>query len=742
MLRLSRPHVTSDGIALVCHAVVFAALAATSTRLAAQQRDTTARDSAARTVLPTVTVQAGKREEPLARVPAAITVLDRQTIRDARIFGLRQLENFAPSVAVNQLGQVGGTFLTIRGLESNPFIANRTAVYIDGIPFRTIDNQLLTNASQIEILRGPQGTLYGANADAGLVIIRTEDPPYRATQEASVAYNGFGNGGTVLSNVHTAGRLRGLLAGSLTAQYERGDAFVRNDGSSVGLPGAIDNLQLVGKLRTVTNSGWRLDAVGFLTRLRAPGVYEQEFAPLDRAAYDARYAQQNAGRRIARFGLLQDAPKRTQEDEGALGLSATRRFAMGELTLAASHRMERTDNAGTDLDLLAQPLAAGATAARNRYSNIEARLISPDSARIAWVVGATAYTEARRQTLASLAGPGDFDDYRPAPPQTSGATDLAIFGQVVVPLASAVRLTVGTRLETARRERAQEAGVLDLGPIQFQFPADRRTGTFGGFVPRVALDWAPSSEWQLYTSLARGWLPGGFNLEATRADVTSNQARFGAESLWASEVGARWRSTTGRFDGAMAFYTTTAANWLEYNVLVDSSGAATSTNILFNDAAIRTRGAELEVRARPTPALLLTAGAGVTDAIYTNYRLIDGRDFTDNRVKLVPRHTMNLTATWRPRGGWYLRSELAQRGETMLRPENDVRQGTATVLGAQLGYEYPRLTVRAFANNLTNVRAAAGQAYTNFLFGNDGTFYAPLAPPRVIGLSMEWKRGG
>ncbi|MCU0617421.1 MAG: TonB-dependent receptor [Gemmatimonadaceae bacterium] len=669
-------------------------------------------------------------------------MLDRQTIRDARIFGLRQLENFAPSVAVNQLGQVGGTFLTIRGLESNPFIVNRTAIYIDGIPFRTIDNQLLTNASQIEILRGPQGTLYGANADAGLVIVRTADPPYRNMQEASVAYNGFGNGGTVLANVHTAGRLRGLLAGSLTAQYERGDAFVRNAGSSLGLPGSLDHLQLVGKLRTITRSGWRLDGVGLLTRLRAPGVYEQEFVPLDRTAYDRRYAQENAGRRVGRFGLLHDAPKRTQENEGAVGLAATRRFGVGELTVTASHRIEHTDNAGTDLDLLAQPLAAGATASRNRFTNIEARLVSRDSARIGWVIGATAYTERRQQTLATLVGPGGFDEYRPAPPQVSTATDLALFGQLVLPLTASVRLTAGTRLETARRERAQEAGELDLGPTQFQFPADRREGAFGGFVPRLALDWSPNDGWQLYTSVSRGWLPGGFNLEATRADVTSDQARYGAESLWASELGARWRSRSGRFDGAAALYTTTAANWLEYNVLVDSTGAATSTNIIFNAAAVRTRGAELEFRARPIASLLVTTGAGLTDAIYTDYRLVDGRDFSGNRVKLVPRHTLNATATWRPRGGWYLRGELAQRGETMLLPENEARQGTVILLGAQAGYEFPRVTVRAFASNLTDVRAAAGQAYTNFLFGRDGTFYAPLAPPRVIGLSMEWRRGG
>ncbi|TMO95875.1 TonB-dependent receptor, partial [Pseudoalteromonas sp. S3178] len=66
--------------------------------------------------------------------------------------------------------------ISIRGIESNPFIVNRTAVYVDGIPYRDPDMLRLHNVNQIEILRGPQGTLYGSNANAGIIVISTKTP--------------------------------------------------------------------------------------------------------------------------------------------------------------------------------------------------------------------------------------------------------------------------------------------------------------------------------------------------------------------------------------------------------------------------------------------------------------------------------------------------------------------------------------------------------------------------------------
>lgn len=89
------------------------------------------------TTVDEIVVTGTRQDTRLADAPVAATVLTEQFIRDARIDTLRQIDEFAPNVSFNQTGQVGGTYLTIRGIESNPFIVNRAAVYIDGIPFRS-----------------------------------------------------------------------------------------------------------------------------------------------------------------------------------------------------------------------------------------------------------------------------------------------------------------------------------------------------------------------------------------------------------------------------------------------------------------------------------------------------------------------------------------------------------------------------------------------------------------------------
>lgn len=103
-----------------------------------------------------VVVTAARRDQALADAPVAATVLTEGFARDARIRSLRQIDDFVPNVQFNQIGQVGGTYISIRGIESNPFVVNRAAVYIDGVPFRQPSDQALGDVQQIEVLRGPQ----------------------------------------------------------------------------------------------------------------------------------------------------------------------------------------------------------------------------------------------------------------------------------------------------------------------------------------------------------------------------------------------------------------------------------------------------------------------------------------------------------------------------------------------------------------------------------------------------------
>jgi iron complex outermembrane receptor protein len=660
-----------------------------------------------------IVVTANKTEQRLIDVPGGITVYDQRFIEQARIRSLRQLDDYSPNVSINQIGQVGGTYISIRGIESNPFIINRAAVYIDGIPFRDPDAQVLADAAQVEILKGPQGTLYGANTSAGIIVIQTQDPGENLSGHVSGAVEAFGNGQTWPLRARLSGPIAEGVSGSLSLAYDHGAAYVRNPASAINEPVSIENFQGVAKLRLTPAAGTRVDLMAFRTEVTAPGLYEQEFAPIDRAVYDRNYRDAfNAGRSVGRFGLLHDAPKRTREREWGVGAALTQSLGdTSNLTLAASWRAEDESSFGTDLDLTALPAAAGGTILRNRYLNLEARIAGGAAGQPRWVIGAMLYDESKRQILSTLAGPGTLDDYRPAPPQSATARDLALFSQLILPLVPRLEATFGLRYDNARRGRAQEAGVLDLGPIgQFSFAAVDQTETFDTLLPRLALSYALSPRAQVYASVAKGWLPGGFNLEATRVGAGIDAGRFGRETLWSYEVGAKAELFDRKLFIAGAAFLIDAPNWQEYNVLLGPAGEVVSTNLITSNTAIRSQGLELELQARPTKGLELAFGAGYIDAKYRRFVFSPTQDFTGNRVKLVPEIDLTATAQYTHASGWFVRGEARHTGRTALNPDNTAIQGSVTVLGAQAGYESERFTVRAFASNITDQRYFAGQA--------------------------------
>jgi iron complex outermembrane receptor protein len=689
-----------------------------------------------------IIVTGTRQDTRLADTPVAATVLTEQFIRDARIASVRAIDDYVPNVQFNQIGQVGGTYVTIRGIESNPFIVNRAAVYVDGIPFRKLREQTLGTIEQIEVLRGPQGTLYGANTESGLIVIRTRQPSESFEAEATGSGFVFGNGQGGDARLTLGGPLvRDTLTASLVASYSDADSFVRNIGSSIGERGELREGFAQGKLRWTPSERVTLDLVTQASFLRAPGLYEQEFLPIDRERYDANYsALFNGGRRSGRYTFINDAPKRTAEDEYLIGGNVNIDLDWAVLDANASWRTLSANSQGTDIDLTALPAAAGASDDNETFWNFEARLSSPRGSKVQWVVGLNHYRSDEDQVLATLAGSGGLDDYVPAPLQTSRSRDYAAFGQITVPLLTDIRLTAGLRYDRAERSKRQEAGLLDLGAFgQFRFAAEDLTDSYAALLPKVALDWRISEDLLVYASAARGWIPGGFNLGAATSAVTRDFTRYGAETLWSYELGAKLQLLDNRLLMSGAAFIIEADGWQEFNVLVNETGQAISTNLITSDAAIRSRGFEVELTGRLSPQFDLSASFGYVDSKYTRYVFSAAQDFSGNRVRLVPEYDASLTANWRPWRGLFLRGELAATGNTPLNPENLVFQDAVVILGAQVGWETDRWTARLYVENITDQLVYTSSAYTNFAFGFDGVNYAAVGRPRVAGLQLSYK---
>lgn len=672
-----------------------------------------------------------------------MTVLDANVIKDARLRDVRRIDDLVPNVEFNEKGQLGGLFVTIRGVESNPFIINRAAVYIDGIPFRELSNAVLNQVESIEALRGPQATLYGANSESGVIVVRTKAPGNEPRAELRLTATDFSSGEGIESDGFLTGPIHGdTLSGSLAFVASREDAFAKTLTSSIGEPGEIREGFLQGRLRWTPNDRLTVAALAYYLDTDAPGMFSYEYLPKDIDLYNATYANTlNGGRRVQEFTSLNDAPKRHDEYEAVLGASATYVLDAGKIDAAASFRRESSDSRGLDFDSTAASIVAGAEKDCDEFWNAEVRYSSLSSQRFEYMLGVAVYDEFKRNTKGTFLGPGNLESYAYAPGQEAEGRDYSAFGTVTYAFENLqkLKLSGGLRYDHAERSTLQTEGTLDLGfGSVIAYPNADLSADFEVLLPRVALRYEVSKDFSWYGSIARGWVPGGFNLSAVQAGFTDPDILlYDKETLWSRELGFHWRRRGIRASGAVFYITSN--NWQDIQVATDSNGRPVTSDFIGADASIRNRGAELEVQWDPMAALSISAHVGYVDGEYRDLQIDNVTNAKGRRVQFVPEYDALLAVRYEWSGGYFVRAEATGTGEMSLEASGRAVQPAVAMYGLQLGYERDHYAIRMFGENLTNERRMSGLAVQNLAFGSDGNFYGPLDAPRIVGIEMEAK---
>jgi iron complex outermembrane receptor protein len=688
-----------------------------------------------------IVVNGFKLKQTILETPNSVTVLSRELIKRANIEDLRDISKIAPNVSVNQIGQVGPTSISIRGIQSNPFVVNRVAVYVDGIPFRDPGTIQLNNIEQIEILRGPQSTLYGANANAGIIIINSQAPDGEEGGQIGLKLKAFEGRATQEVNGNIYANLNTNLSSIFNFRYEHGDSYVKNIASSIDEQGEINDLALSTRLRYQFNDDTQLNMMGIYNEIDAPGLYEQEFAPLDIDAYNALYAESfNAGLTVGDFEIANDAPKQTNSKEWALGLALEKDYDAGVFHVVSSYRNRDDESYGTDLDLTAAAFSAGGTQLKDIFWNLETRFNSAENEVVQWVIGLNYLYQERTRKLSTLIGPGNIDDFSPAPEQRFDTKDTAIFGQVIYPLTDQLNMTFGLRYELASREIEQDAGELDLGALGvFGFPEVAQSEQDKTLIPKFSLSYVFDNELSVYTTMTKGYLPGNYNLvvAGNGADIANEFGSYDKEQLWSYEIGSKGYLFQNKLFFSVAAFYIDANTWQENRILTDAEGRVLSTNLISSDAAIKSQGLEAELSGYLTKKLSINLGFGYTDAQYKDYPFTSTQNLKGNSVYLIPKFDAYLGLIYRFTDHWYVQADLQAIGKTPLNPEGTAVRDKQYIGGLSAGYETDKWSVSINVENISNQRYAAGQAYQNFLFGDDGNFYAPLASPRMIGLAVK-----
>lgn len=705
-----------------------------------------------------IVVTAQKRSERALDVPLALTVLGQGAVERARLSQADDLAGRVPNLQFSATVGENTPIFALRGVSMADFSLNQAgpvATYYDEVykgNFAFLGIQLF-DLQRIEVLRGPQGTLYGKNTTGGAINLIAAVPEFR-----TAGYVQFGLGNYGRSEATGAANLplgdRAALRLAFTAA--RADGWFRNR-----LPGGADlnatrEVALRGSLLWEPREGTRL-TLRLAASLQNPANYGSYSAPGAAGIGAGAYEAYGAGTSYARSGLgLREIAANYTPQRRARTWSAalTGQFDLGRgISLTSVTAWDKgdlfvpEDTDGSPLKVLEIPYTD-----RGSQVSQDLRLASDWTGPFNLLVGAYVHREALFNSTTmnfwtdlDVDGSGRVDAGDCAANSALLACVItnrfdqtkhsyALYGDGRYVLAPGTTLRLGLRLtrDTGAQTglAAEIAGVDGVVLAQPIAPTDRRFAD-SNLSGRIGIDQRIGADALVFASYSRGYRASGFNAQAFFDPAEANVAR--PETLDAVELGAKARLLGGAVELAATGF---AYDYRNQQFL--SVNPANAAQNLVNLDRSRIVGAEVEADLRPVRDLSVHAGLGLLDA-RARQGVISGVDVRGHRLSNAPGVTIDTSVelvAWRgTAASLTLRGDLnhvgAQYFEIMNLPR--LRQSAYTLLAARAEWQSGAWTLALWGKNLTD-RAYFTSRIDLSGFGFD---YNHLGTPRTFGATVR-----
>lgn len=655
-----------------------------------------------------IIVTAVFRSNELGSIPSSIAVVTEEAIARRNATHLEEVLNTIPNVNYSK-GSSRARYFQIRGIgERGQFdepINSSVGLIIDGIELSGIGTvATLFDVKQIEVLRGPQGTLYGANALAGLINVVTNKPTdiFESKLELGMGnYNSFGIGGVI------SGPLSNGVRARLAARTEATDGFMNNHFLNTNKTDNQDEMTLRGRL------SWELDNTTNVDL--AAGILNV------RNGYDAFSLDNNRN-------TLSDEPGYDRQDTnyGSISIhwNGNKKF-----TTTANAGLANSDiDYGYDEDWTFDGFHPWGYKSTDKYLrdrstiNAEIRFVSKEAGRLFadstdWTFGAYTLNQDVNLTRQYTYLPADFSSH-------FAIERIALFGQTETQFGNDATVTAGLRLEHHSSSYEDNAGV------SFE-PRDRLMGG------RIALDRAVSEALVAYSSISRGYKAGGFNTSGT---LDADLREFAPETLWNYEVGIKARSLEDRLTIRAAVFYMQRKNVQIASSIVRTRSNGSSEFIQFtgNAAEGRNTGLEADVEYLASPSVLLFARLGLLDSEYRNFVSARGKDLDGREQAHAPSYQFHLGADFEIGDRLFATFEFEGRDAFFFSDSHTVKSKSYELINASMSYVDRYWTVRAWGRNL----AKKNYLVRGFSFGNDPRdgyserAFTQLGEPRRLGITI------
>lgn len=537
-----------------------------------------------------IIVTAQKRSERLQEVPIAITSITGDDLTAKGVGSTTELASTVSGLTVTT--SAGAALPRIRGVGTGGAVAgneNSVAIYVDGVYYASsfASTFNLGDVQQIDVLKGPQGTLFGRNATGGLIQITTRDPSEEASGKVSVSY---GNLDTIGGSFYATTKIADGVSGSIAVQANNQD-----DGRGINLFNGLK----VGTSRDFSSRAKLKAELGSNTVLRLSGDYAYikqslpAYRPVPGSTPFLNGGPPFSGRT---YDVNSNVQPFTRIWQWGTSANLTHQFSDFELVSITAYRKSEFKGA---LDNDGLPYVGGNVSFTGPESQFtqEVRLASTGNSDFKWVVGGYFFD--------SSGGfdPLDFVSAVPGPFVLNSRVIVktrayAGFAQATYNVLPKTALTLGIRYSDEKKD-------LDAQGIIFGFPLPPQRDNFSQskVTYRVALDHRVTDDILLYASYNTGFKSGGYDANPS----IFFPAKFKPETIDAIEVGIKsdWLDNRLRVNLAAFHY-----DYKDVQLVTYASG----TGVFFNGSGAKIKGFDLDVTAVPASGLTLTATANLTDS--------------------------------------------------------------------------------------------------------------------------------
>lgn len=689
-------------------------------------------------VIEEIVVNADFRKADLMTIPASLSVVSQETIayRNARHFD--EILNAAPNVNY-AAGASRGRYIQLRGIgERSQFvdpINPSVGIMIDGVDFSGIGNAgTLFDVSQVEILRGPQGTRFGNNALAGLVYLQTNAPSeeFEAALEGELANYDTWSIGAVLS-----GPLSDSLLGRIAVQQYESDGFIDNKYLGREDTSDRDELTARAKLRWLASDDLTVDLLLF-------------HADIDNG-YDAFSLDRNRN-------TLSDQPGSDRQETTAVSIQSSWETAAG-VTLETALSFHNSDlEYGYDEDWAYPGLCEGQACDADLWGfdweyqsvdnyerdrdhwSVDLRALSQENTTLFngtthWVVGL--YYEDQEEDLDRRYTYGEV----PLFTSTSEMQSLALYGELESRLSDRLVLKTGFRFEQFEHDYRDNIGI----------NAEPDEDLWGG---QISLEYQVSDNSMVYALVSRGYKAGSVNGNAlgkallrgwspTLVDFLSQRLAFDTETLLNVELGLKGSYLEDRLQARLSLFRMDRNDMQLKAWVVDGVQFA---GYIDNVDQGENYGLELETTWQATEQLQLFASIGWLETELEDTFLVDDVDLglVDKKGREqahAPNYQFNLGGQLTFASGFYARLEVEGKDEFFYSNSHDAKSDSFELVNLSLGYRSEHFDLALWSRNLLD----EDYAVRGFRFGNDPRdfytthTYEQLGEPRVFGVTGKYR---